>query len=280
MRYLFISDVHGEFDKMLKALSDAKFNPETDTLVTVGDMFDRGPDSKEILEHLLELPHTIFIYGNHDLRLKELILGQDRANQCDKSNGLNETLKSFCKDAGDWRKSNSPSDIMWLIRLLKSDSRLKKTYKNLWEYFDKCVYAIEFNDLIATHAWIPVNEDFNSGVHTVSYCEYWKEAPKWLWYETSWIDSAKCIKCGAHKKIDKNLLIGHYHSWRIAQLFLGVEVVKEVNKGEITINQEEISKIRQVDNVIAIDGCVNFENGKVLVYEYNSNEKPIEYRGE
>lgn len=62
---------------MMEALNDAGFNKETDTLVSVGDPFDRGPSSKEVLEYLMSCPHRILIWGNHDARLYQLMKGSD-----------------------------------------------------------------------------------------------------------------------------------------------------------------------------------------------------------
>ena len=53
-RTFVFGDIHGclaAFDAILTAIQP---NP-TDTIVTVGDYVDRGPDSKGVLDRLLEL---------------------------------------------------------------------------------------------------------------------------------------------------------------------------------------------------------------------------------
>ena len=53
MRYIFISDVHGQYDKLIKSLNDVGFDSKVDTIVSLGDPFDRGPHSYEILKFLM-----------------------------------------------------------------------------------------------------------------------------------------------------------------------------------------------------------------------------------
>ena len=75
MKYFFMSDVHGEYSKMIAALNEAGFDKEKDVLVSLGDLFDRGSNSLEVLEYVMSCPNRILIWGNHDLRLKELMYG-------------------------------------------------------------------------------------------------------------------------------------------------------------------------------------------------------------
>jgi serine/threonine protein phosphatase 1 len=67
-----IGDIHGEYEKLkalLAALTDAGMADE-DTLVFVGDYIDRGPDTRAVLDCLINLkatrPRTVFLRGNHE----------------------------------------------------------------------------------------------------------------------------------------------------------------------------------------------------------------------
>ena len=67
-RVLAIGDIHGCL-RALDALLDS-LDLHDDELVFLGDYVDRGPDSRGVLERLLELsarPGTTFLRGNHDL---------------------------------------------------------------------------------------------------------------------------------------------------------------------------------------------------------------------
>ena len=67
-RTIAIGDIHGclgPFDAILNAISPGA----SDTVVTVGDYIDRGPDSKGVIERLLELRRVtqlVPLMGNHE----------------------------------------------------------------------------------------------------------------------------------------------------------------------------------------------------------------------
>ena len=68
-RTLAIGDIHGcltALDALLKCLD---LRPD-DALIFLGDYIDRGPDSRGVIERLLELSardNAVFLRGNHDL---------------------------------------------------------------------------------------------------------------------------------------------------------------------------------------------------------------------
>ena len=67
-RTIAIGDIHGCLDA-LNALLDAIQPTRDDTIITVGDYVDRGPDSNGVLERLLQLEQTtnlIPLMGNHE----------------------------------------------------------------------------------------------------------------------------------------------------------------------------------------------------------------------
>ena len=47
-------DLHGRFDVLLEALNDVSFNPDEDRLFLLGDLIDRGPQSRELLSWALQ----------------------------------------------------------------------------------------------------------------------------------------------------------------------------------------------------------------------------------
>lgn len=72
MRTLAIGDIHG-FSRTLETLLDF-VAPENDRLIFLGDYIDRGPNSRQVIEKLIELsdnPNHVFLRGNHDEWLLE-----------------------------------------------------------------------------------------------------------------------------------------------------------------------------------------------------------------
>jgi len=60
-----ISDIHGEYDLFLKLLKKINFN-EDDTLLVLGDMIDKGPNSIKLLKYLFSKNNVICLMGNHE----------------------------------------------------------------------------------------------------------------------------------------------------------------------------------------------------------------------
>lgn len=70
-RTIAIGDIHG-CSKALRALLDAVRPERDDTLVLLGDYVDRGPDSRGVLEELMQLRqlcHMVPLRGNHELMM-------------------------------------------------------------------------------------------------------------------------------------------------------------------------------------------------------------------
>ncbi|MBW2328970.1 MAG: serine/threonine protein phosphatase [Deltaproteobacteria bacterium] len=74
-RSCIIGDIHGCFNALVTLL--AQVENRVDTMVFLGDYVDRGPDSKQVVELILQLkkdrPHVITLLGrpttcNHPAR--------------------------------------------------------------------------------------------------------------------------------------------------------------------------------------------------------------------
>ncbi|KAF4998159.1 hypothetical protein FGRMN_3363 [Fusarium graminum] len=67
-RLVVVGDIHGMLDPFEKLLKKIKFNPETDHLVAVGDMINKGPKSSEVIARLMDLKASA-VRGNHEDRV-------------------------------------------------------------------------------------------------------------------------------------------------------------------------------------------------------------------
>lgn len=67
-RYIAITDIHGELEKLENLLSKIQIYPE-DIFVFMGDYIDRGPDSKGVVNRIIEQSNTnkcIYLIGSHE----------------------------------------------------------------------------------------------------------------------------------------------------------------------------------------------------------------------
>lgn len=67
-RIIAIGDVHGCSHELHNLLDILKITDQ-DLLIFIGDLINRGPDSRGVLDCVHQLKNTIFILGNHELRL-------------------------------------------------------------------------------------------------------------------------------------------------------------------------------------------------------------------
>jgi serine/threonine protein phosphatase 1 len=71
MRTIAIGDIHGS-RASLEALVEYAGFAESDTIVTLGDYVDRGPDSKGVIDFILELGkkmEVVSLKGNHEVMM-------------------------------------------------------------------------------------------------------------------------------------------------------------------------------------------------------------------
>lgn len=108
-RTLVIGDVHGKLSLLDRLLEEIQYKPGTDRLVFIGDLVDRGEDSRGVVARALELrkasPELVtVIRGNHEEMMIDA-LSASGAEAAERSelwsfNGGIETLQSYMDEEG------------------------------------------------------------------------------------------------------------------------------------------------------------------------------------
>ena len=70
-----VGDIHGAYDLVVAALKQAKFHPDRDRLIGVGDTHDRGPQSYRSAA-FLQQGYVFEVRGNHEDMLLDLYSGE------------------------------------------------------------------------------------------------------------------------------------------------------------------------------------------------------------
>ena len=97
----FVSDIHGQNQAFEQALRRASFSPQRgDQLFVLGDMIDRGPESKEVWQGLvakrLAYPgQVVLLKGNHEQMLEDWLLRRGDSENYLRFNGGDATIRSF-----------------------------------------------------------------------------------------------------------------------------------------------------------------------------------------
>lgn len=96
-RILAIGDIHG-CHRALSSLLKLIAPTDTDVIVALGDIVDRGPDSADAIEQLIDLSKTtrfIGILGNHDEMFLDAVAEGESNDRWLSVGGLN-TIVSYC----------------------------------------------------------------------------------------------------------------------------------------------------------------------------------------
>lgn len=112
-RIIAIGDIHGHLIS-LNRLLDCIQPDSDDIVITLGDLVDRGPDSKGVLEQLLMVRNSLQLVplrGNHDIMFCENTRLQ-KADPFWLSVGGRETLASFGIDPSDPDYSRIDPEIL------------------------------------------------------------------------------------------------------------------------------------------------------------------------
>ena len=196
MKLFCCSDLHSFFTPFKKALDEKGFeanNPEH-LLLILGDVFDRGSESAEMLEYLNNLSNVVLIRGNHEDLLEE-VWNRGYCLPHDKSNGTARTIQ----------------DIFFKNTDIEPYEPIKVSEKVLRPFLDKMVNYFETKNYIFVHGWIPMKHDI-----TKLYAEYneptlfnenWREGD---WESARWFNGIKKARSGIIVP-GKTIVCGHWH---------------------------------------------------------------------
>lgn len=109
-----VGDIHGCFQKLRTLMGRLPIDPDEDLLVFIGDYINRGAQSKDVIEYLLEtrsrIRDTVFLLGNHEHALLQFCsTGDLEYLKIGRAMGVESTLESYSGSA-----VNSLCDLSFL----------------------------------------------------------------------------------------------------------------------------------------------------------------------
>ena len=195
-KYFVVTDVHGYYYEMLKALQDAGFdkkNPDH-ILVSCGDLMDRGLYTLKCLKFVNRLPkkRKILIRGNHEDLIEEC-LNRKKFLYHDYHNGTVSTVFDL--------SSTCTTENIDVYDAAKENPEYIKYMKSLVDY-------AEIGNFIFVHGWIPCDVVNNKNQDIkYKFNENWKDGD---WEAARWINGMEAW----HQDIvvpNKTIVCGHWY---------------------------------------------------------------------
>jgi serine/threonine protein phosphatase 1 len=153
-RIYAIGDIHGRLDLLDRLIGlieadDGRRVPARTLIIFLGDLVDRGPDSRGVVERAMELSagplETRFLMGNHEEVFLGAIKGDLRALRLLLRIGGRETILSYGVDGDDYRTL----DYSGLAALLAA--KVPQEHVAFLSSFEQ---SIEVGDYLFVHAGI------------------------------------------------------------------------------------------------------------------------------
>ncbi len=187
-----VSDVHGHYAELMKALANVGFDPKNEQhiFVSCGDLFDRGLENVAVYDFVRKLKNKILIKGNHEDSLRT-ILSCGTITETDIANETNITVSQLlCGVSFD---ENGRFDT----------TAYAERINEITSFIDSMTDYYETEKYVFTHGWLPIvflgrypqiSESFRSAP-----IEEWEYARTLGWHELYYVNAmleGKTIVCG------------------------------------------------------------------------------------
>ena len=149
-----VGDVHGRLDLMLDLLrqierDNERRGPAKTYLIFLGDLVDRGPDSRGVVEHLIKQPppfhRTVFLKGNHEEFFLSVLSREDNNVQRWLTYGGLECAESYGVSPG-WFLNASQGELV--------DRLIEQVPRSHVEFLSNMADTFRFGDYLFVHAGI------------------------------------------------------------------------------------------------------------------------------
>lgn len=247
MKIFAVSDIHSFYTPMKEALDKAGFESgnEQQLLVACGDCFDRGNESQQVLDYLMNVPNKILVKGNHESLFEEFCQRRHPMSH-DWSNGTAKTIMDLAPEAKNW-------DVACMVAIEKMKPLL-----------DQMVDYYETENYIFVHSFVALKCNDNYPVYYTrnkkfEYNPDWRTAHASAWETARWGNPFKLADDGLNKT-GKTIVHGHFHnSYGWAAKGIGSE-----------FGEDACFDICKHDGCIGLDSCCAYTHKvNILVIEDN-----------
>ena len=211
MKKVFVvSDIHSYHSIFYSTLIENGFdiNNKNHILIVCGDPFDRGDESKELLDFLLSIPkeRLILIRGNHEDLMDDLLKHLENKTTFAMEHWYNGTIKTVEQITGINRFD--------LVAGTYDPKQVKKGMSKYRSLMKRAVDFYEVDNYIFVHGWVPfVYADRFPEEGIGAYCVpvVTLDASKEMWESARWKNGMECARQGIIIP-GKTIVCGHWHT--------------------------------------------------------------------
>lgn len=218
MKYYVVSDVHGFYTEMVKALEEKGFfeDKEEHKLIICGDLLDRGAENKEVINFVLQMmkeDRIILIRGNHEdlfeLLVDELMYGETYDLEKKDSYHIHNGTWQTALDLSGFSHNNAIARPLMVANILKNTPFYKKILPSMLNYYETEHY-------IFTHGYIPCKATQGKAYYSPHKSYYfnvdWRNASYEEWKMARWYNG---MEFACKRKLgvkDKTVVCGHWNA--------------------------------------------------------------------
>ncbi len=247
MKYYIVSDIHSFYEQLIEVLEEKGFFKNDDNkLIVLGDVLDRGPDPKKVIDFLLKLHsenRLIYIKGNHEELFVDCLQAISRGEIMDIACGMshhysNGTYQSLLAIADMQSSIATQFPNALVAKVMRSDF-----YRIL---LPSCIDYYETSTYIFAHGYIPTFVKGNMPYDKCIYNPDWRNAEPDEWREARWLNGM-AVACKHHViEPGKTIVVGHFHT--------SYGHYHYEKKGSELGKKADFSPFR-AEGILAIDAC-------------------------
>lgn len=188
-----VSDVHGHYGELKKALDGVGFreNDESHVFVSCGDLFDRGRENRLVYDFVKRLKNKILIKGNHEDMLAET-LRRGHITEREIWNGTDITVSEMLGEGATDGDGNFDTELY------------ADEIKELIAFIEEMADYYETDAYVFTHGWLPIV--FRGRYPRVDL--RWRLASEEAWEEARCLEWQQLYNVGAVLE-GKTIVCGH-----------------------------------------------------------------------
>ena len=172
---LAISDIHGNLEKFEKLLEIVQYNKDLDQLLLLGDYIDRGPNSRAVLDKVIQLKKegAIALIGNHEKMMIDAFNGDPMNLKRWYYNGGIKTLQNYgyeieMDDAEYWYTTDEMPKLIQMNDNISDHIEILKEFPYYYEtdthiFVHAGVHPVTPIESTEPHTLVWIREEFHNG---------------------------------------------------------------------------------------------------------------------